>query len=430
MMKRKACYYLLLILLFAGQTAHAQFWKRWFHHKEHKSEYRPRTTTGNAKNKNVQPQVKKKTEIEYPQTVIKRRYRIDVFAQLYLDELVKDDKPVYKGKVPDKAIPGLDFYEGIKLATDTLNLTGHAFDLYVHDVTDPLHTPEALIATHELDTSNLIIGAVTNKHIPALANFAKSKKINFVSAYSPSDAGVRDNPYFILIQPSLQSHCDWILSSINKKYKNKTPVVLYRTSVSQDSNAYNCMKISEWATKKLSLNNALTKGKIKPLLDSVNTNLVILPILDVNYAETTLKQLYEWFPGYAFEVYGMPSWKSMDALRKPDAFPNITVFVTSPFYFDYSTGPGQTLIASYKKEAGSSHPGDMVFRGYETMYWYAYLLEKYGTIFNKNFSDNAAAPFTKFDIKVKRDKDDNLYYQENKHIYLYKYQSSSYMIEQ
>ena len=68
--------------------------------------------------------VKKKREIEYPQSIAKERYRIDVLLPLYLDELVKEDKPTFKGKVPEKAQPGINFYEGVNLAVDTLTNMG------------------------------------------------------------------------------------------------------------------------------------------------------------------------------------------------------------------------------------------------------------------------------------------------------------------
>ena len=94
-----------------------------------------------------------------------------------------------------------------------------------------------------------------------------------------------------------------------------------------------------------------------------------------------------------------------------------------------STGPGQALANMYKQDIGGT-PGEMVFRGYETTYWFSYLLSKYGTVFNTKFKDDAAAPFTRFDIRQQKNDDGKIMYLENEHIYLYRYQSSSYMVEQ
>lgn len=424
--------FLLIALLLIGISNHAdaQFFKRLFggEKKTKKVETAPVKKKPAAKPKPAQ--VVKKKDPDYPETKRKSVYRVDVFAHLYLDELVKDGRPAYKGKLPEKAIAGLDFYEGVKLAADTLNERGYTMEVFIHDVASPSEAPAALIASHKLDSTDLIIGAVNTNLVPLLADFAAKKKINFVSALSPSDAGIKNNPYFILLQPTLQSHCEWIAQSVATKYKNATPVLFYRTSVSVDSNALSYLNLTEGSVKKVLCNSLPSREKLQPLFDSNRKNVIIAAILDASYAETLLAQLYGLFPEYDFEVFGMPSWKGMNALKKADAFPNVATYITAPYYFDMSTAIGQAIAANYKRDVGGSKPGDMVYRGYETMYWYAYLLYKYGTIFNEKFNDNAAAPFTRFEIKLKKDKNDKVLYQENRHILLYRYQSSSFIVEQ
>lgn len=425
----------LIALLLIGTSSHAdaQFFRRLFG-GEKKPAKKVETPAPVVKKKPAtKPKpasVAKKKDPDYPETKMKPVYRVDVFAHLYLDELVKDGKPAYKGKLPEKATAGLDFYEGVKLATDTLDHRGYTMDVYVHDVASPSEAPAALIAANKLDSTDLIIGAVNTTLVPVLADFAAKKKINFISAISPSDAGVKNNPYFILLQPALQTHCEWIAQTVASKYKNITPVFFMRTSVSVDSSAVSYLNFSDGAVKKVLCNTLPSKEKLQPLFDSTRKNVIVAAILDASYAENLLSQLHAMFPGYDFEVYGMPSWKGMGALKKADAFPNVAVYITAPYYFDMSTAIGQAIAANYKKDVGGSKPGDMVFRGYETMYWYAYMLYKYGTIFNEKFTDNAAAPFTRFDIKLKKDKNDKVLYQENKHIVLYRYQSSSFIVEQ
>lgn len=422
----------ITVILLCGISAdtHAQFFKKLFGRK-HKDRTEERATTRRQPVKEkpvVQP--KRRIEPVYPPSVLKDRYRIDVFISLYLDELVKEDKVIVKGRVPEKAISGLDFYEGVKLATDTLNGLGYAIDVYVHDVAKPAEAPAALIAAKALDSTDLIIGAVSNTYIPSLAGFCKTKHINFVSAQSPSDAGIRNNPYFIMMQPSLTANCEWIMTAVNKKHKTIKPLILYRKNITVDSNALNYLKIQQAIVNTLSCNVMPSKEVFKAYFDSTRLNILIVPILDVTYAETLLTTLHNYFPGYNFEVYGMPTWKNMNALKKPDAFANIAVNVPLPFYFDFSTPNAILLSNFYKNDIGSGRPSEMVFRGYETMYWYAYMLSKYGTVFNTRFEDNSAAPFTRFEIKATYDKNENFMYHENKRISLIRYQSSSYVIEQ
>jgi ABC-type branched-subunit amino acid transport system substrate-binding protein len=433
-MSRRVRLFLLFTLLLVGysQQAEAQFWKKLFGKEEPKRKTpvrkppvkkapapKPTTTT-----------TKKKFEINYPKTVTKPRYRIDVLVPLYLDELVVDGKAVNKGRFPDKAVSGMDFYEGIRLAADTLDGQGYNIDVYVHDITEAKNTPESLVSRKILDSSDLIIGAVQSQQIPAVAKLAQKNKINFISALSPSDADVKENPYFILMQPSLETHSKWIVNKIGQKHKNKRTILYYRNSVPLDKEAYEYVTADKNASFQQVLVNTLpAKQQLTPLFDSNSVNILAIAVLDNGYAESLLKQLAQWFPQYDFEVYGMPSWRTLPGLRKTDAHPNVAINITAPFYFDPSTASGQAIAAMYKKAYGSNKPGEMVYRGYETMYWFAYLLNKYGTVFNEKLSDNGIAPFTRYDVRPKWDSNGNLMYDENMHVYMYRYKDGSFTVE-
>ncbi|RYD57862.1 MAG: amino acid ABC transporter substrate-binding protein [Sphingobacteriales bacterium] len=434
-MKKHVKLIFLFTLLFVGhsQQAEAQFWKKLFGKDEPKRKT-PVKKPAVKKDKPAAPKTttntKKKFDINYPKSVTKQRYRIDVLVPLYLDELVVDGKPVNKGRFPDKAVSGMDFYEGLKLAADTLDGQGYNIDVYVHDITDSKHTPEALLAKKILDSSDLIIGAVQSQQIGGVAKLANKNKVNFISALSPSDADTKENPYFILMQPSLETHCKWIVDRLGRKYKNKKTVLYYRNSVPVDKEAYEYVTADKDISYQQVLANTLpTKQQLTPLFDSNSVNVITVAVLDVAYAESLLQQLSQWFPQYDFEVYGMPSWRSLSGLRKTGSYANVTINITAPFYFDGSTASGQSIAAMYKKAYGSSKPGEMVYRGYETMYWFAYLLNKYGTIFNEKLNDNGIAPFTRYEIKPKWDASGNLLYNENMHVHLYRYKDGSFTVE-
>ena len=121
-----------------------------------------------------------------------------------------------------------------------------------------------------------------------------------------------------------------------------------RNSVAVDSSAISYLNFTDGAVKKVVCNTLPSKEKLQPLFDSTRKNVIIAAILDASYAENLLAQLHTMFPEYDFEVYGMPSWKGMGALKKADAFPNVAVYITAPYYFDMSTAIGQAIAANYK----------------------------------------------------------------------------------
>ena len=72
----------------------------------------------------------------------------------------------------------------------------------------------------------------------------------------------------------------------------------------------------------------------------------------------------------------------------------------------------------------------MVFRGFDIMFWYSSLLSKYGTVFNDKVGDVRNAYFTRYDIKPQWTHANDLLYNENERIFIYRYQSGSYFVEQ
>lgn len=378
------------------------------------------------------PEVKEdkpKRIYNYPASVKKDKYRIDILAPFYLSELVKDDKVVSRYKLPDKVTPTLKFYEGLTLAVDTLKKMGYKFDIYVYDITDSLESTATLAATGALQSSDLIIGMLSSAEFPVIAEHVKRHNVNFVSALSPSNYKIDSNPYFTMLQPTLETHCDHVEEQIYNKYGNVKPILFHRMHSTVDS----------IALKKFTVNNAIefnkvscdempSRAQVEAFVNKERKNVVVIPLLDYNYAEKILVNLSKWFPDYQFEVWGMPSWVEMPGLKKRDAFPNVSVYYTNPFYFDQTTASGLAVMRGYKKKYGGV-ADNMVFRGYETMMWYAYLLKKYGTVFNEELWDNGGAPFTRFDIQPVNDDLDQLVHFENQHLYLYRYQGGSFMVE-
>ena len=429
-------FFLPLLLLCCSQPASAQFFKKLFGGGNDKPHTKKSSTKKGGKNavtgKPAPPKKKSHSEqLAYPATQLKDHYRIDILAPLYLNELVSGNKKTYKEHPPEKALPGINFYEGIRLAADTLDAFGYRMDIYVHDITDVLTSTETLLHTDALDSADLIIGAVPAAQVPVLAQFAKKHTINFVSVLSPADGGVKGNAWFTLMQPTLQAHCEWIRKAIAKKYNKASNIIVYhRAGIAVDEASYKTITANAgFPFAQAIIRPAMKRDSLVHFLDSNTTNVIVMPVLSETEAEPLLQQLATDFPAYRFEVYGMPSWKGMSLLRKEDALPNVAVYFTSPFYFDPSTTSSQALAAVYGKKFGGK-PGEWVYRGYETMYWYAYLLQHYGNVFNPKMSDNNAASFTRFDVAPRWDKDDELLYNENDHLYLYRFQSGNMMVEQ
>ncbi len=366
-----------------------------------------------------------RAEDNYPTTQMKGRYRIDVLAALYLDDLVKGNTVAYKTKMPERAEQGIAFYEGVQIAADSLKKAGFKIDIYIHDVTSAKESVGMLIAEGSLDSSDLIIGDVPANDIVVVATYARKKQINFVSASPLMEGGVTGNPYFSLLQPSLRAHCEWIAGNIPIKHPDAKACLLYSTTDAEDEDAYKYLtKGKSNQFKQLSVKTMPSKEILGVLLDTTKPVVLVMPLMNTVYADSILRTLSEYFPNTHFDVYGMPNWSVMNRLRTANAWPHITVYLTSPFYLNTSSNAAKYVARSYKRDYGGKAP-EAAYRGYEAMFWYAHLLKDYGTIFNMHYENNTAAPFSSYDVRPRTDKKGNIQYYENKHVFLTKYENGT-----
>lgn len=422
--------------LFSSPAANAQFWKKIF--KGEKSKEVPSTSQEKATEEHKSTKTeskgiftKKRIVPDYPNSSKKERYRVDILMPLNLDVLVQDNKPVYKTP-PQHAVPAINFYEGVKLAVEALNKQEHKLDIHIHDISSRNKGIRRFIDDPGFQQTDLIIGYVQSSEIPELAIFAKNHQINFLSVLSPSDAGIIDNPYFLLVQPTLTTHTqklvDYALNKhpLNPKYLfylDDTPV--QKESLNQLEKSLNQEEYIEIDCAKSIFN----KDSLVTIFDSTRTNIIFINILSTTIASSVLKELSGLTSNYRFEVYGMPSWKTLNGINTKDSFPGLEIYYTSPFYYELNSRPGKELSETYKKQYGPE-PSEMVFRGFESLYWMADLLKKYGNRFNDHIHDVRAVPFTRYTISPTWNEKNDFLYMENKNLYIFHYKDGFFNIEQ
>ncbi|HEU4609775.1 MAG TPA: hypothetical protein VFS31_16765, partial [Chitinophagaceae bacterium] len=307
---------LLIVACFAVPSiSHAQFWKKLFK-KEQKKPVK-KSTDKKQVVKKEEPRLKKRTEPEYPASRKKAVYRVDVLLPLNLNTLVQNGKPLYK-KTPDHLMPAINFYEGLTLAAQALQGKSLKMELYVHDITDPAESIAQLTTGKKMDSTDLVIGFVQSNDIPALAAYSKKKKVNFVSALSPADANTKDNPYFILIQPTLKNHIDQLIAYADKKYGKNPKYIFHTNNTSGEKEAYNQLREALIDEKDLNIIDCsrfkLRTDTLTRIFDSTKVNVIFISVLDINNAEQILKTLSQMPRAYRFEIFGMPSWKSLRGL--------------------------------------------------------------------------------------------------------------------
>ena len=360
-------------------------------------------------------------------TAVKPVYRVGIFAPLYLDSVFSKNTFKYKQGIPRFIAPAVDFVQGALTALDSLQagedyITANIFDTrsYTEKIPD-------LIRTKKLDSLNLIIGSVRDEDFLQLAAFAQQKNIPFISATYPNVSGVTANPFLVVMNSTLKSHCDAIYSYILQNH-GTDKIYLCRQKGRQEDMVASYFKIMNEPDGKpllplvtLNMDDNVTTDFLKSKLDSNSKNVIIGGSLDETFAGNLAKASYALHKTHAISLIGMPNWDNFTALYNKKSLAGFPVYFTTPFYTEKSDAYSKSLTAAYHKKY-KAKPTDMAYKGFESVYLFTKLLIKNPTDFMSHISDKDMKVFCDYSFKpVKPNNKENVPdYFENKHLYLIK----------
>jgi len=158
------------------------------------------------------------------------KHKIAIFSPLYLDSAFDDlNNYRYEKQFPKFINPGLEFYEGVQLALDSLAKEEIPLEVFIYDTRsgkEPLTQQLGKLDT----TVELILGYANPQESWNIANVAKSKKIPYINVNLPNDAGITDNPYFVMLNSTLQTHIGLLYKYLQKNYA-LSPIIMFRKKV-------------------------------------------------------------------------------------------------------------------------------------------------------------------------------------------------------
>lgn len=349
-------------------------------------------------------------------------WKVAVFAPVYLDSAYTQDGNYRLGNqiLPRYMMPGLDFYNGVMLAIDSLNAEKQPVEVIFYDSKSIKGNPNNAIQDSALADVSLIIASFNNRNeIKPLSDFALEHEIPLISATYPNDAGLTENPYFILINPTLRTHLEGIYNYLQRVYPTSTMTMFRRKGAVEDMIQNGFAEIARSSKsvplkiKTIELTDSFTTSQVIAYLDSTRQNIVICGSLNESFGTNLVKSLSE-SKKYRSIAIGMPTW---DALRGVDR--NVEILYTTPYHFIRTDKLGLDITNTYRNKF-SGRPSDMVFKGFEAMYRFTKLLIKHEGALMKNLSDKSLKLFNDFDIQPVKPYSNNpnaVDYLENKKLY-------------
>jgi len=354
-------------------------------------------------------------------------YRIAIFAPLYVDSAFDGYDYRYSKNVFPKFInPGLEFYEGAQLALDSLNREKVNLEVFVYDTRSAIEPVTHQLKLSAVDSVDLIIAHCSSNEVKLFADEGLRRNIPVINANLPNDGGVTENPFFVVINPTLKTQSEGIYRYL-QKYHSLDRLIVFRKAGQLEDRIKSYFeeygKITKSVPLKIKyvdLSDSFTVSQLRPHLDSTIQTLYMAGSLDENFGKRLIEQLAPYGKQYRISIMGMPTWDDIN-LSRPE-YKGIQIVYSTPFY-NAKMDRVSMGITNYFNSKMYARPSDMVFRGYEVTMKYVKLLLQYGKDVASNLGVKQTRIFTDFDIQpVLNQQTMMLDYFENKKLYFLRWQ--------
>jgi hypothetical protein len=331
--------------------------------------------------------------------------KVAVFIPLYADEVFDGfEYSLGKSNLPKNVLPGLEFYNGVMMAIDSLNQEGTFVDISIYDTKQTGKTLAEQLKSPELNDVGLMIAAITNpSELKIFSEQSLVKNIPLVSATYPNYVGVKQNPFFVLLNSSFQAHLDGLYKYMKRFYSTKEIIAVTKkgpteTFIKNYVTSLNTTRNAPLKIKWLTVNEATVSfADFQASLDSLKDNVVFVASPLESFGLNIVRTLSS-FEEYRTTAVGMPTWDNIKELDRPYCR-NVEIVFSTPFLYYSQNKTLSSALNSRYKEKYYSRPSDMVFKGYETTYHFTRLLTKHRNNLVNNLSDKDFTVFNEFKLE-------------------------------
>jgi ABC-type branched-subunit amino acid transport system substrate-binding protein len=318
--------------------------------------------------------VKKPVEVKpKPQPAKAPATVISLLLPFYLDELNLSHGA--GREAISKADLAMQYYQGFKLALDSVTATGASFKLQVFDTKDATAQAHNLALNTKIRTGNIVVGPVYPEEIKSFtqaSGFTLSNpglKRMMVSPLSPASPADYRNPNLVTMVPPLEYHSWKVAQYIQTKIKPKK-VFLLKSGYTEDNKYIIPFKkaIDSLSKKRIKVVElTVVRGNLSALvaqLSATEQNVFIIPSTDRQFLLVTLRSLDLLVKQHKpVTLFGHPGWEDADYL-KPELLQRLHTFISSSDRVNYKAPQVIKFIKEYRK-AYHAEPGEYAIKGFD-----------------------------------------------------------------
>ncbi len=333
----------------------------------------------------------------------KQVYTVALFLPFKLnvnDSIMENTPPGEEQKLHPSTRIALEFYNGIRLALDSLQKVGLSVDLHVFESRRDSTYMNQLFASGELEKADLFIGPLYSSNLKIAANFAKRHGIHTVCPVPQSNRILLGNPNISKVDPSRVTMAQQLARRIARKHSIHNVVLMDSKSIRDQKindvfresfNKYVQLQDDQYRD---SLRTAtMEEFTIKDLMSKLaedTLNILVVPSQDKVFASDLLTRLNNMKEERDIIIYGLEDWlgyESIDIAYKHQ----FRLHVATDHHIDHDAPETMNMIRRYRK-VHATDPDRYAFLGYDIGLYYFTGLLQFGLDFPEHFDQVSAHP--------------------------------------
>ncbi len=273
----------------------------------------------------------------------------------------------------------VDYYQGFKMALDSLTVQGYNYKLQVYDTRDLPSQSHALAYNPDIRVSDLIVGPVFPDGIKAFTSVLTSARKPILSPLAASAPSTFKNQNLVTAIPPLEYHAwaaaDYVVNDVKPK-----KVFILKSGYSVDNEYITPFKkgIDSLSKKRITtIAHTVVRGNLKaiePQFSLTEQNVFVVPSTNQSFLMVTLRTLDSLSKKYPITVFGHPSWEDLSFLNT-ELLQNLKTHITSADNIDYKADATLEFTRNYRK-IFKAEASEYSIKGFDEGMYFGNLLGK------------------------------------------------------
>jgi|GEM_PF-1995101 len=280
----------------------------------------------------------------------------------------------------------IEFYEGMVIALEQLRGIGMNMNVYVFDTENSELKTQALVSQLYAYPLDLIIGPVYNKNLKLVAEYAKNTGTYMISPLSPSTSITEGNPFFVMANPSIETHCRRIFDFILLNYSTENLMTIGRSTPKEAALA-DAIENYAMGTGVANINKVTVAGEVEleAYLRPFVNNVVVVPSFNEIFVTETIRRLNILSQKYDITLFGMPNWLEMQSVDI-DALQNLNFHLTNEFWVTKESDDHNGFSQLYS-DRFHGKPTEQAQKGFDLLIYLGRMIGSNGSSLSYGFTN-------------------------------------------